>query len=71
VHYLDGYVGWLHNRRNGGAEFTVERDTVRTIVGTFASMARYVGGDWRTVAFDGDALTIEIPWSQGGGVNVQ
>jgi hypothetical protein len=19
VHYLDGYVGWLHNRRNGGA----------------------------------------------------
>jgi hypothetical protein len=68
VRYYQGYRGVLHARWNGGAEFTVDAATAHAVVATFADTAEYVNSSWRTVAFDGNVLTVRNPWSLGGGV---
>jgi len=67
--YLEGYRGHLQACWNGSAEFTVDRDAARAIVSMLNSMAE-VSGDWRTVAFDGEVLTVRAPWSLGSGVSL-
>jgi hypothetical protein len=68
--YYEGYratvIGWW----NGSCELALDRDAVAALVQTFTAMAGYVGGDWRTVAFDGHVLTVARPVSLGGGVHL-
>ncbi|WBB78568.1 hypothetical protein O7606_20420 [Micromonospora sp. WMMD882] len=68
--YHEGYratvVGWW----NGACEFTLDRDAVTALAQMFTAMADHVGGDWRTVDFDGHILTIVRPASLGGGVHL-
>ncbi|MFI7437852.1 hypothetical protein [Micromonospora haikouensis] len=68
--YYEGYRGTVIGWWNGTCEFTLDHEAVTALVQTFAAMANHVGGDWRTVDFDGHVLTIARPVSLGGGVHL-
>jgi hypothetical protein len=42
----------------------------RCLAATWQETANYIAENWRTVAFDGHALTVARPQSLGGGVQV-
>ncbi|TDC27782.1 hypothetical protein E1211_28865 [Micromonospora sp. 15K316] len=67
--YHHGYVGTVTGFWNGAYEIAVDTDAVAALAETFHAMADYVGGDWRTVDFDGRFLTVARPLSLGGGVH--
>ncbi|MEU8332186.1 hypothetical protein AB0J14_35255 [Micromonospora arborensis] len=68
--YQEGYAATLIGWWNGVCELSIDADVARALAHTFAEMAETVGGDWRTVDFDGDVLTVARPLSLGGGVHL-
>ncbi|MBF9134721.1 hypothetical protein I0C86_38195 [Plantactinospora sp. S1510] len=68
--YYEGYLATVIGWWNGAFEFSLDRDSVTALAQMFGAMANYVGGDWRTVDFDGRTLTVALPLSLGGGVHL-
>ncbi|WJK33140.1 hypothetical protein [Solwaraspora sp. WMMA2065] len=67
--FYEGYLATVTGWWNGAVEFTLDRQAVTALAQTFTAMADHVGGDWRTVDFDGHTLTVTRPVSLGGGVH--
>ncbi|MER7894286.1 hypothetical protein ABTX15_31215 [Micromonospora sp. NPDC094482] len=67
--YYEGYVATVLGWWNGVCELSIDAETASALAKTFTAMADYVGGDWRTVDFDGHVLTVARPPSLGGGVH--
>ncbi|TQJ23750.1 hypothetical protein FBZ33_4063 [Micromonospora sp. A202] len=68
--YHEGYLATVAGWWNGSFELALDHEAVTALTQTFAAMASYVGGDWRTVGFDGHTLTIARPVSLGGDVHL-
>ncbi|WP_433388658.1 hypothetical protein [Micromonospora sp. KLBMP9576] len=68
--YYQGYTATVIGRWNGTFELSIDAQAVAALARTLDEMAEYVGGDWRTVNFDGRVLTIARPLSLGGGVHL-
>ncbi len=67
--YHQGYVATVAGWWNGAYELTLDAEAVTALADTLDAMADYVGGDWRSVDFDGHTLTVARPLSLGGGVH--
>ncbi|WP_428962232.1 hypothetical protein [Micromonospora fluostatini] len=68
--YHEGYVATVIGWWNGAVEISLDHEAVTALTQTFDAMAPYVGGDWRTLSFDGQTLTVARPLSLGGGVHL-
>ncbi|MFI7650302.1 hypothetical protein ACIBTZ_30105 [Micromonospora sp. NPDC049460] len=67
--YYEGYTATLIGWWNGTCELSIDAKAVTALARMFTAMADYVGGDWRTIDFDGRILTVARPLSLGGGVH--
>jgi len=67
--YHEGYRATVLGWWNGAFELSLDHEATTALAQTFNAMADYVGGDWRTIDFDGHILTIARPQSVGGGLH--
>lgn len=68
--YYEAYTATVIGWWNGAFELSIDAEAASALALSFSQMAEYVGGDWRTVDFDGHVLTVARPLSLGGGVHL-